>query len=55
MNKFGDKYFRIYDNDLEQARTALITSVSFFKMLSKEAEQLKLSSFDLLEKINNEF
>ena len=43
------------DNDLEQARTALITSVSFFKMLSKEAEQLKLSSFDLLEKINNEF
>ena len=43
------------DNDLEQARTALITSVSFFKMLSQEAEQLKLSPFDLLSKINNEF
>ena len=39
------------DNDLEQARTALVTGASFFKMLQGEADELSLTSYELLLKM----
>ncbi len=37
------------DNDLEQARAALKTAADFFKRLQVEADQLHVTSFQLLD------
>jgi hypothetical protein len=39
------------DNDLEQAREALKTSVEFFRRLGKEAESHKMTPYQLLVQI----
>ena len=41
------------DNDLEQARTALKTSVNFFKALQSEADVHSMTSFELLLKMQS--
>ena len=45
------------DNDLEQARQALLKSTEFFKKLQDEATALNLSQYQLLKQIqdNNQF
>jgi hypothetical protein len=37
------------DNDLEQARVALVTTAGFFKMLQSEAEKNNMSPFELFQ------
>lgn len=39
------------DNDLEQAKNALLKSKEFFRLLQVESSNLKMSPFELLQKM----